>query len=81
VAEKLEESGDLTAALEHLTNAAREAPTGGRWLKVAHLASRAGKGAAQVAALSEAKAFGELTPRQRRELEQLEREVGSPRAP
>jgi tetratricopeptide (TPR) repeat protein len=81
VAEKLEESGDLTAALEHLTSAAREAPTGGRWLKVADLASRAGKAVAMVAALAEVRALGELTPAQRRELERLEREAGNPRAP
>lgn len=81
VGEKLEAGGNLEGALEHLTAAANEAPNASRWLKVADLAARAGKGTAKRAALSQVKTFGALDGREQRELERLEHEVERPLVP
>jgi tetratricopeptide (TPR) repeat protein len=74
VAEKLEASGDLPGALDHFTQAAREAPTAARWLKVADAAARAGKATAKRAALSEVAVLAPLSPKDERERDRLERE-------
>jgi hypothetical protein len=80
VGDRLEAAGELDRALGHFTAAAREAPSAGRWLKVADLAARTNAFAAKRAALAALGAFGDLTDAQRREVLRLSNEpVGGAR--
>ena len=64
--------GAVAMALKHFSSAASEEPSVNRWLTSAEAAARAGSAVSTKLALDRARREGELSPEQRRRIEDIE---------